>query len=218
MTGDDIRYMQKLIKSAMISDPVLELGTGYGGVTSKALLTQAGYNYYATDLQKSAEVDFVCDFENAEDLSVFQGTAPFGTILVLNVLEHTFNPVLILDNCLRLLAPDGKLIIITPSIWPLHDYPFDTWRINPNFYEEYARKRQMCLLDNYFEYVGKGCIKDFKDLQGNYAYPFPNNSQLHRLYSRIIHCVFRTYGRGMYSPTHLAVAAVMQKSELFPRL
>ena len=103
-------------------------------------------------------MDFVADFERAEDMAVFDRTAPFGTILILNVLEHTFNPLQVLDNARALLKPGGALVVLTPAVWPLHNYPFDAWRILPDFYTEYARRRGMRLLAAHFEYVGFGDV------------------------------------------------------------
>jgi 2-polyprenyl-3-methyl-5-hydroxy-6-metoxy-1,4-benzoquinol methylase len=67
----------------------------------------------------------VADFEDPAQMSMFKSVAPFGTILILNVLEHTFEPVRILDNALSLLGPHGALAVLTPAIWPLHDLPMD---------------------------------------------------------------------------------------------
>ena len=148
MTSNDMEYLKLLLDKNIIQEPVLELGTGYGGVTCREMIQQAKLQYFGTDIEKNELVDFTADFEQVEDLKVFAGVGKFGSVLVFNVLEHSFNPIAILDNCLKILCDEGVLVVITPSIWPLHSFPFDTWRINPNFYEEYARRRNLNLIEN----------------------------------------------------------------------
>jgi SAM-dependent methyltransferase len=216
MTGEDIIYIKALIEDRVLQDPVLELGTGYGGTTCRELVLGTGLRYYGTDIESSPHVDFVADFDSEADMRVFEPVAPFGSVLVLNVLEHTFNPVKILDNCLTLLRSGGVLVILTPTIWPLHNYPMDTWRINPNFYEIYAQRRSLHLNRKYTHYVGKGPIEYFRSEDGSYSYPRPGVSDLHYRYSLVIHKIFNTFGRGVHCPPHLAIAAVFSKDSYNP--
>jgi len=145
MTIDDTQWMQRVLEESALEGPVLELGVGYGGNTCRELIESAKLRCFGTDLNKTQAVDFVADFERSEDMKAFSSTAPFGSVLVLNVLEHTFDPIRVLDNVISLLKPGGTCAVLTPSIWPLHDYPMDAWRILPNFYEEYARRRGLIL-------------------------------------------------------------------------
>ena len=123
MTIDDLNWIRKLLAEKKLEEPALELGVGYGGATCRELIESAGLRYFGTDLEKTPAVDFVADFERSEDMDVFSLTAPFGCVLVLNVLEHTFDPLRVLDNAVSLLKPGGRCAIVTPSIWPLHNYP-----------------------------------------------------------------------------------------------
>ncbi len=212
MIEADRQYIEKLLKLGVLKPPVLELGTGYGGETCGAIIRNAGLRYYGTDLQSGPAVDFVANFEIAEDMDVFREVAPFGTILVLNVLEHTFDPIRILDNATRLLRPDGCLVVLTPAVWTLHNFPMDAWRVLPNFYEEYARRRRMELVAEHFDYVGFGPVTVFKNSDGTYAFPPPSRSALGRIYSRMVHRAFNTFGRSMFYPNHMAVGAVLRKA------
>jgi SAM-dependent methyltransferase len=214
MTGDDAEYVKKIIGRGLASSPCLELGTGYGGSTSKDLISSdPSLKYYGTDMQAGAGVDFVADFEapSAEVARAFQSVGEFGTILILNVLEHCFDPIRVLDNAVGLLRKGGRLVLLTPSIWPLHDYPRDCWRINPNFYEEYARRRGLTLLPDTFEFVGFGLVKSFAETPSADQYPKPSRDKLKALYSRIAHRLLNTYGRGMLFPSHVAVGVVLEK-------
>lgn len=99
MTGDDLMYVSAISEGSFFRGPVLELGGGYGGVTWTSCSPRASLE--ATDLSRTAPgVDLVADFESGEGLQDVIAAGPFGTVLVLNVLEHTFNPIAVLDNAL----------------------------------------------------------------------------------------------------------------------
>jgi hypothetical protein len=152
----------------------------------------------------------VADLESADDLRRFDGVGPFGTVLLLNVLEHTFDPIRVLDHAVALVRPGGTVVNVTPTVWPLHDYPYDAWRLLPNFYEEYTRRRGLKLHPDYFEYVGAGKVTETRNPDGSYRLPRPGRSPRHWWYSRAVHRVFNTAGRGMAQPSHVAVGCVLQ--------
>ena len=52
-------------------------------------------------------VDYPADFEKPEDMGVFRPIGLLGSVLILNVLEHTFDPIRVLDNAATLLRPGG---------------------------------------------------------------------------------------------------------------
>jgi SAM-dependent methyltransferase len=211
MVKNDLMYVQRLVTQNVLKGPVLELGAGYGGMDCKDVIRAAGLYYYSTDLHTSQNVDFTADLTKKHDLQVFANVAPFGSILVLNVLEHTFDPVAVLDNCLEILISGGVLIVLTPCIWPLHDYPVDTFRLNPNFYEQYSLQRDLQLEEEYFQYVGVGRVRDFRGSEGGYRYPPPAQSIFYNVYSKVVHELTHTMGRKMRFPGRLAIAAVFRK-------
>ena len=212
MIEPDIKYLEKCIKAGLIQSPCLELGVAYGGATNKDLIRHSGIEYAGTDLAPDVNVDYVIDFEDSADL-VMQAVnqKKFGSILVFNVLEHTFDPITILDNVFNLLMPGGTCVIITPTVWPLHDFPYDCWRINPNFYEIYCKRRSLQLLEDYFEYVGFHNVKDNRNQNGTYVLPSASNSRFKSVKSKIVHKLFNTYGRGMVFPAHIATGVVIKK-------
>lgn len=211
MTINDSIWMQHVLREKALEGPVLELGVGYGGATSRRLIEAANLRYYGTDLEKTPVVDFAANFERREDMDVFSSVAPFGTVLILNVLEHTFDPIRVLDHAFSLLYPGGKCAVLTPSIWPLHNYPMDAWRILPNFYEEYSRRRGYTLERKFFQYAGVGAVDDFRAKDGSYEYPPPCSGKFRLLYSRIVHKLFKTCGRAMFHASHVAIGAIIQK-------
>lgn len=211
MTDDDRNWIERLLAANLLEGPVLELGAGYGGQTSRKTIELAGLRYFGTDLEKGPVVDFIANFEQPEDMESFSSVAPFGSVLILNVLEHTFDPIRILDNAISLLKPGGRCAVLTPSIWPLHNYPMDAWRILPNFCEEYARRRGLILDKRFFEYPGYGSVELFRDGAGRYSYPPPCANKVRLHWSRFIHKLFNTSGRAMFHPSHVAVAVLFEK-------
>ena len=63
------------------------------------------------------------------------------------------------DNLLGLLAW-GHLPQY-PFCWPLHSYPFDFWRLLPNYYEQYAKRNNLMLLKERFHYLGFGLVSKY---------------------------------------------------------
>jgi SAM-dependent methyltransferase len=56
----------------------------------------------------------------------------FDTVLSVQVLEHTPQPQLLIDEMARVLAPDGLLILTAPFQFRLHEQPYDFFRYSPH--------------------------------------------------------------------------------------
>lgn len=212
MVDTDIKFITKLLDDGIIQSPCLELGVGGDEFSSKELIMKNGVEYLGTDIAAGKNVDYIVDFEDpAQVKRCFPDKNEFGSILVPNVLEHVFNPILLLDNVFSILRKGGTCIIITPVIWPLHNYPLDCWRICPDFYEEYCKRRKYTIVKEYFGYLGYGNIEKHKTQHGGYALPLPGKKGFNRIVSRFIHKVFNTYGRGMFFPSNIGIGAVLIK-------
>jgi hypothetical protein len=209
MTDPDRKYLHKLIKDGQVTSPCLELGAQYAELTMRDDIVARGIDYIGTDIVEGPNVDVVADFGGQPVLiqSLFARYVPFGTIVIANVLEHTFDPIKVLDNAFGILRSGGACITVTPSVWPLHGFPQDYWRINPDFYRRYARERGVHLLEKYFEYIGAGPIP----LTNRVALPRPAAGMFQFWKSKIVHRAFDTFGRGMMFPSHVAIGAVFQK-------
>lgn len=207
MNKNDLDYLGKCLAQGFIKSPCLEIGVceDHDGAQ---FLRQRGIEYFGADLRPGPNVDFSVNFgESFESINqVLQGRS-FKTVLALNLLEHTFNPIDILDNIFRFLDVEGNCVITTPVVWPLHDYPVDCWRINPNFYEQYCQARSLDLVYDLFEYLAHGPVRN-----GSHAYclPAPAEGWKH-VYSRVVHKLFNTSGRGMFFPSHVSVGVVIRK-------
>lgn len=116
-----IWYNQWTLKkfAKYLKGDILEVGCGIGNFTSS--LTKYGYvvaidinkNYLKTfDLPKSKGKAGFGDIEKGE---YFFAKQNFDSIVCLNVLEHIENDELALTNLLKLLKPDGTLILLIPA-------------------------------------------------------------------------------------------------------
>lgn len=207
MVERDEEYLERLLGRGLLLGPVLDLGAGTPGQNARPIVERAGMAYVGTDIDGQADV--FADFSDAEAVrTAFAGRPPFRSALVFNVLEHTFDPIRVLDNVFALLAPGGVCAVLTPTVWPLHSHPIDCWRILPDFYVEYARRSGHTLVPGTFEFVGYGPVT------AGGALPQPGRSRLHLLYSRVVHRIFNTTGRGMFMPSHIATAVAFRKAAL----
>lgn len=209
MTLNDLVFVQKLIANRLLLPPVLELGAGYGGSTCREIVQAAELEYKTTDLHAGPGVDFIADFEDNACIEHFPGT--FGSVLVLNVLEHAFEPIKVLNNAVDLCVSGGTIVTITPCVWPVHNFPRDCQRLLPDWYLIFAeRNKQVRLLDDGFEFLGYGPIASFAR-GGELHLPPSSRNEIHDIYSRIAHKLLRTSGRGKWTANHVAIGAVFQK-------
>jgi 2-polyprenyl-3-methyl-5-hydroxy-6-metoxy-1,4-benzoquinol methylase len=215
MTSNDLSYIKSLSQKGLIKNRVLELGGGYGGATCREAIIGAGLKYFATDMHAAPGVDYVADFETGAGIQDLVAAGPFGTVLILNVLEHTFNPIAILDNALRVIEPGGTIITVTPAIWPLHNYPVDCCRLLPDWYRRFAASRSLALDEETFAFItagGQPSIGNFRSPVGQDSFPPPSfHRQAYTTYSRIVHKLFNTFGRGMMFQSHIAIGAVFSR-------
>jgi hypothetical protein len=211
MVPADLEYIRRLLAHGELSGPVLELGGGYGGDTCRGVVMGAGLEYVASDMHPANGVDIVLNFEDDAAVDAVASTRRFASVLILNVLEHTFEPIRILDNAIKLLADRGTIVVVAPIAWALHDYPKDFVRLMPHWYERYAESRNLELVENWFEYVGRGPVRGFVLPGGQLQLPPPRGSDAKRIYSRIVHKLFNTTGRGFNASTHEAIGAVFRR-------
>lgn len=211
MTPGDLDYVRSLLDKKVLRGPLLELGAGLPEHSARALVTSHGLEYVGTDID--GQFDVRADFSDAEEVrKAFASRPAFGSVLIMNVLEHTFDPIRVLDNAMSLLAPGGCCVVLTPTVWPIHSYPIDCWRILPDFYVTYAERRGHSLVWDTFEYVGVGPVAKDRDAMRNVQLPIAGKSEAHVLYSRVVHKALNTMGRSMLMPSHVATAVVIRKA------
>ena len=109
-------WLRTLLKYKLPPGDVLEIGCSHGGFT--AMLRMAGFK--ATGIELSP---WVVDYARntfgvpvllgpVEDQQIEPGS--LDVIAMMDVLEHFPDPVTTLSHCLKLLRPDGVMIVQTP--------------------------------------------------------------------------------------------------------
>ena len=70
----------------------------------------------------------------------------FDLVLSIQVLEHVFDPVAMVDELLRVLKPGGVLIVLVPQTGNLHLLPHHFYNFTPYWIQELFRLRNQPLL------------------------------------------------------------------------
>ncbi|HWX46303.1 MAG TPA: hypothetical protein VNY52_13410 [Solirubrobacteraceae bacterium] len=205
----DLLYVQHLIDSDAIHGTVLELGSynrqGFDGGNFRALCERGGLQWEGTDIEAGPGVDFTLDLLDRD--AVTSIGRRWDTVLVMNLLEHVYDPIRVLEHALLLLAGGGALVVAGPTVWQLHDFPGDYWRPMPDFFLEFAR-RNGCTLDiaDMRWLVGVALIP-LDDLSVGTQKLLPSTFNAGRLYggrrarwSRLVHRAAHTIGRDLFFP------------------
>lgn len=139
----DFVYLRRLIEAGLVRASVLEIGSrtwqGELGNASE-VCKEAGLDWEGADIVSGPGVGFQLDILDAEAVARVGRT--WQTVLLFNLLEHVYDPILALRNAMTLVAPGGACIVATPVVWQLHDYPRDYWRPMPDFFFEFARRHR----------------------------------------------------------------------------
>ena len=120
--------------SKYCSGNILEIGSGIGNISEIFLnnnqeLTvsdiRANYrSFLASKFPKLASSGKVIDLDLVHPDFVNQYSSIinlFDTVFALNVVEHIENDKLAIENCIHLLKPGGKLIILVPAFQSLYN-------------------------------------------------------------------------------------------------
>lgn len=117
LTERNLHWLKALLKYRLPPAQVLELGCAHGSFV--ALMRQAGYTACGVELspwvvdfgQKTFGVPIEVGPIERLDLE----TGSLDAIALMDVLEHLPDPTATMRHCLRLLKPDGLLLIQTPQ-------------------------------------------------------------------------------------------------------
>ena len=108
---------------------VLDLGAGskpyaplYEPRFERAVAMDVGHEYYGTD-----HADVIA---RSDDMPFADGE--FDCVICTEVLEHCPDPVAVLAEMRRVLAPGGTAFVTTPFMKGLHDMPDDYFRYTPS--------------------------------------------------------------------------------------
>ncbi|HEY9259353.1 class I SAM-dependent methyltransferase [Chitinophaga sp.] len=107
-----------------MTDQVVIADYGCGNMPYAPLVQPYTKQYIGIDLMENPRADIHIDREGK--IAMKDNAVDF--VLSTQVLEHVENPVLYLEEAMRILKPGGKLIISTHGYWMFHPDPTDYWR------------------------------------------------------------------------------------------
>jgi hypothetical protein len=217
MTPLDIEWFKRCFDGDLVNGPLLDVGSARleGGPNLCDVARGLGLTETTgVDLKPGGGVDVVLDFGLQMDTFRRQSSLTgYSTACVFNVLEHTFDPITVLSNVLSCLSSDGTLLVVTPAIWPVHNYPGDYNRLLPDWYRQFAELHHLKLIDEYFCWLSQFGIDPIASLQNEFpTYRSRGLSDSTPRYwiSRLGHRLLNTYGRSHWA-THTAIGAAFNR-------
>jgi SAM-dependent methyltransferase len=199
-----LAYVRSMLARGLVGSPCLELGAGLDNHNLRSELEARGVDWYGSDVQGDGGRVVPLDFDS-DGPSDLDGRK-FASVLCLNVIEHTFDPVRVMDRALSLVTPGGTLMVVTPTIWELHYFPLDCWRMNPGFLREYAKRRAMEMVPDTFQWV----TPRFEPVTGDQPH-LPRNRGLRLIGEKIGVRAMHTLGLGPMRTACLSIGAVLRK-------
>lgn len=150
-----------------------------------------GLEYDTPQNRQSKNADFFYDGKNFPFLD-----AEFDSIICNEVLEHVFNPDEFLSEIIRVLKPQGKMLMTVPFVWDEHEQPYDYARyssfglkhlLEKNGFEILEQKKSGNDLSVVFQLIN-GYI--YKKIVGKSIRP----NRIKRLIIRLLCSVFNILG------------------------
>jgi SAM-dependent methyltransferase len=200
-TPGDFEYIRMLIRKGVIAGSVLELGSyarqGEKGNTEE-VIRGVGLEWTGSDIEAGPGVDFTLDLLDVDQVKRVKGR--WESVLVMNLLEHVYDPASVLRNACTLVAPGGVCVAVGPAVWQLHDFPKDYWRPLPDFYEEFAVREVYEYLHVFARWIVGGTLVPIAHNDVGQKI-FPSGSQLFGegrwRFSRAVNQLFNTAARQM---------------------
>lgn len=140
--GCCLRRMKRWTRAGLLQEVTAEIGElsqptvvsigGYGPVDDciKQLVLELEGNFISFDIEPLHSPDIIGDIVELSSILSSRKIIP-DFIIALEVLEHVADFSSAIENCYRALQSDGKLILSTPWIIPIHDRPRDYYRFTP---------------------------------------------------------------------------------------
>lgn len=120
---------------------VLDLG-GVKNAEYHRIVNASVENIIVWNLSPKTSPDELVNLDDIPSLPQFPENT--DVVLLMNVLEHLYRPLDLLDWVGRGLPSGGKIIASTPFCYPVHESPNDYWRLTPQayarFFEELGNK------------------------------------------------------------------------------
>jgi len=219
MVGTDDEFFKRCVDLGLVKGPLLEVGAAKIEQQAGNICDLARGMHIepvtGADIAAGHGVDVVCDFGTI-DFVHDSKLGTFQTVVIFNVLEHTFDPITVLRNAISCLDQGGWALAVVPTVWPIHNFPRDYARLLPDWFEEFAKRHDMKIAQDAFCWLSQfGMTPVRSGTNGQYEIPsFLNlgrsKSSMKYWRSRIGHRLLDTFGRSHWFG-HCAVGVAMGK-------
>ena len=136
---------EKLTKQEVKGKKVIEVGS-YDVNGSLRYLTELlePAEYIGVDIVEGPGVDLICP---GEKLVEKFGKDSFDVVLSTCVLEHVRDWKGYISNLKNVCKPNGIILVIAPSVWVFHEFPYDFWRYKKSDIENIFSDCDILILD-----------------------------------------------------------------------
>lgn len=162
----NLDYVEMMLPRLGRLESALDVGAFDVNGSPKEIILARGIEYTGCDLSKGPGVDVTLDITAPfAEVDVALCRRRFDLVLCLNTLEHLFEPVKALDNMASLTKAGGYLLVIAPVVWEFHDWPSDFYRLNPDFFIEYAKRRGLSVVEGSLKLSARDTRRFSEDLR-----------------------------------------------------
>ena len=107
---------------------VLEVGSyDVNGSLRSGVMKHNPSEYVGVDIERGPGVDVVC---GSDAIVKLFGKESFDVVISTCVLEHVVSCKPSISAMKNVCKTGGIIILIVPSVWPLHNHPVDCWRFS----------------------------------------------------------------------------------------
>lgn len=120
--GNSFSKIEGLLPPLRPGARILDIGCGHG--TTSAELVQRGHHVFGMEINQDALAALKAKGITpiAHDITApFELEEAFDVVLLLDVLEHVFDPAALLGEATRVLAPGGHILVTVPLYFDLLD-------------------------------------------------------------------------------------------------
>jgi SAM-dependent methyltransferase len=144
-------YLEDQIGKLEKVTSVLEVGSRDVNGTTREFFLGRQCDYLGVDIAPGKGVDAVVDITgDIQTIRTMTRAVDYDLVVCMNVLEHVYEPIKALTNMLSLLRKGGYLMVVVPIVWDLHEYPYDFYRLNPDFFKKFAELSGISILKDSF--------------------------------------------------------------------
>lgn len=136
---------EKLTEEDVKGKRVIEVGSyDVNGSMRYATRLLKPVEYIGVDIVKGPGVDLICP---GEKLVERFGKDSFDVVISACVLEHVRDWKTHVSNLKNICKPNGIILIIAPSVWVFHEFPYDFWRYKKSDIENIFSDCDILILD-----------------------------------------------------------------------